>query len=120
MTGLSFCGHPGRAHGTVGDHVSRIRCGTGSDNHSGQDCRDGKIAALSRRENGLATDPVAAELNYSAGAGKTGAATTAINQAVVLLGNYQFNGITHTAISAADTLTMNALASTLDDYNNDR
>jgi hypothetical protein len=68
----------------------------------------------------LAAQLMAAELNFTAGAGKTGAATTAINQAVLLLGKYQFNGISHTKISAADTTTMNGLAKTLDDYNNDR
>jgi len=68
----------------------------------------------------LAAQLLAAELNYSAGAGKTPTATTAINQAVLLLGKYQFNGISHTKISAADATVMNNLARTLDDYNNDR
>jgi len=68
----------------------------------------------------LAAQLVAAELNYAAGAGKTGAATTAINQAVVLLGKYAFNGNTHTKISAADAATMNNLATILDNYNNNR
>ena len=68
----------------------------------------------------LAAQLVAAELNYTAGAGKTPTATTAINQAVLLLGKYKFNGIAHDKISAADTTTMNNLAKTLDDYNNDR
>jgi len=68
----------------------------------------------------LAAQLVAAELNFAAGAGKTTAATTAINQAVLLLGKYSFNGNTHTAISAADVTLMNSLATTLDNYNNDR
>lgn len=68
----------------------------------------------------LAAQLLAAELNYTAGAGKTGTATNAITQAVLLLGKYQFNGDTHTKISAADTTTMNNLAKILDDYNNDR
>ncbi|MDZ5459514.1 hypothetical protein [Azohydromonas lata] len=68
----------------------------------------------------LAAQLVAAELNYLAGAGRTGAATTAVNQAVLLLGKYAFNGKTHTAIGAADANTMNNLAKTLDDYNNNR
>jgi hypothetical protein len=68
----------------------------------------------------LAAQLLAAELNYTAGAGKTPTATTAINQAVLLLGKYKFDGKTHTTISAADSTTMNNLAKTLDDYNNDR
>jgi hypothetical protein len=68
----------------------------------------------------LAAQLMAAELNYAAGAGRTPTATTAINQAVVLLGKYKFDGNTHTTISAADATTMNNLARTLDDYNNDR
>jgi hypothetical protein len=68
----------------------------------------------------LAAQLLAAELNYTAGAGKTPTATSAINQAVLLLGKYKFNGKTHTTISAADATTMNNLAKTLDDYNNNR
>ena len=68
----------------------------------------------------LAAQLLAAELNFTAGAGKTPSATTAINQAVLLLGKYKFNGITHDKISAADATTMNNLAKILDDYNNDR
>ena len=68
----------------------------------------------------LAAQLLAAELNYTAGAGKTPTATNAINQAVLLLGKYQFNGKTHTTISAADATTMNNLAKILDDYNNNR
>jgi hypothetical protein len=68
----------------------------------------------------LAAQLMAAELNYTALAGKTGAATSAINQAVILLGKYKFDGIGHTNISAADATTMNNLAKTLDDYNNNR
>jgi len=66
----------------------------------------------------LAAQLVAAQLNYTAGAGKTPVATTAINQAVLLLGKYNFNGITHDKISATDAATMNSLAKILDDYNN--
>ena len=68
----------------------------------------------------LAAQLLAAELNFTAGAGKTPAATNAINQAVLLLGKYKFDGKTHTTISAADKTTMNNLAKTLDDYNNNR
>lgn len=70
----------------------------------------------------LAAQLVAAELNYAAGAGRKPAVTVAINQAVLILGKYQFNGITYTPakITAADAATMNNLATTLDNYNNDR
>jgi hypothetical protein len=68
----------------------------------------------------LAAQLVAAELNYTAGAGRTPAATDAIQQAVLLLGKYKFDGKTHTKISAADATTMNNLAKILDDYNNNR
>jgi hypothetical protein len=68
----------------------------------------------------LAAQLVAAQLNFSAGAGKSGAVITAVNQAVVLLGKYKFNGSTHTSISAADATAMNNLATILDNYNNNR
>jgi hypothetical protein len=69
----------------------------------------------------LAAQLVAAELNFEAGAGRTPTATTAINQSVLLLGKYKFNGAGYTGkISAADATTMNNLATTLDNYNNDR
>jgi hypothetical protein len=64
----------------------------------------------------LAAQLVAAELNYKAGAATT--VTTQINQAVLLLGKYHFDGNTHTNISAADAAAMNALATALDNYNN--
>jgi hypothetical protein len=75
----------------------------------------------------LASDPafnmaaqlVAAELNYVAGAEPVPAATTAITQAIALLTKYQFTGNGYTGkISAADAAAMNALATTLDKYNN--
>lgn len=69
----------------------------------------------------LAAQLVAAELNYAAGAGKTGTATTAITQAVLILGKYHFDGTGYTGkISAADATTMNNLATILDNYNNNR
>jgi hypothetical protein len=69
----------------------------------------------------LAAQLVAAELNYAAGAGRTPTATTAINQSVLLLGKYKFIGTGYSGkISAADATTMNNLATTLDNYNNDR
>jgi len=80
---------------------------------------DGKKKASDPAFN-LAAQLVAAELNYAAGAGKKPAVTTAIQQAVLLLGKYKFNGLTHDTISAADATTMNNLAKILDDYNNNR
>jgi len=68
----------------------------------------------------LAAQLLGAELNFVAGAGKTPAAVNAVNQAVVLLGKYQFDGNGYQGkISAADAATMNSLAQTLDNYNND-
>src|SRR6185503_9133858 len=69
----------------------------------------------------LAAQLVAAELNFSAGAAKNGTVINAVNQAVVLLGKYAFNGASYTGkISNADANTMNSLATTLDNYNNNR
>lgn len=69
---------------------------------------------------GLAAQLVAAELNYAAGAGKTGEATAAITESVLLLGKVHFDGSHHTTISRADAAEMRALSTVLDDYNNDR
>ncbi len=67
----------------------------------------------------LAAQLVAAVLNFTAGAGRTAAATTAINQAVLLLGKYHFDGNGYIGkISAVGAATMNQLARILDDYNN--
>ena len=68
----------------------------------------------------LAAQLLAAELNQVAGAQTNGTVLSNINQAVLLLGKYQFNGRTHTAISAADATVMNNLAKALDDFNNNR
>lgn len=95
------------------------------------DCQKAvRLLDKSRIDNGkkMASDPafnlaaqlLAAELNFNAGAGQNPTVITAVNQAVLLLGKYQFNGITHTTISKADATTMNSLATTLDDYNNNR
>src|SRR5262249_25410302 len=81
---------------------------------------DGKTKQASDPAFNLAAQLVAAELNFSAGAGKNGTVVNAVNQAVLLLGKYQFNGLTHTTISAADVTAMNNLATTLDNYNNNR
>jgi hypothetical protein len=79
---------------------------------------DGRTKKGSDPAFNLAAQLVAAELNYVAGAAQKATVTNAINQAVLLLGKYQFNGLTHTAISAADAATMNNLAQLLDKYNN--
>jgi len=69
----------------------------------------------------LAAQLVAAELNFFAGAAKNGAVITAVNQAVVLLGKYKFDGNGYTPkLTNADANTMNNLATTLDNYNNNR
>ena len=69
----------------------------------------------------LAAQLLAAELNYAAGAGKKLAVTTAMTQAVLLLGKYKFTGTGYTGkITAADAATMNNLARLFDDYNNNR
>jgi len=66
----------------------------------------------------LAAQLLAAELNFRNGAAMKPAAVAAVNEAVLLLGKYQFNGVTHTPISAADASMMNSLAKVLDAYNN--
>jgi hypothetical protein len=63
---------------------------------------------------------MAAELNFNAGAAKNGTAISAVNQAVLILGKYKFDGVAHTKISAAASTIMNNLATTLDNYNNNR
>ena len=77
----------------------------------------------------MASDPafnlvaqlIGAELNFVAGAAKNGPVINAVNQAVVMLGKYKFTGDGYTGkISASDAKTMNNLANTLDNYNNNR
>ncbi|WP_404391560.1 hypothetical protein [Humibacillus xanthopallidus] len=77
---------------------------------------DGKKKMASDPAFNLAAQLVAAQLNYKADAATT--VTAQINQSVLLLGKYKFNGLSHAAISAADAATMNSLATTLDKYNN--
>jgi uncharacterized repeat protein (TIGR01451 family) len=74
----------------------------------------------------MATDPafnlaaqlLAAKLNVEAGAGVCAAAINAINAAQTLLAGINFNGVTHTAMTAAQGSEANRLATTLDMYNN--
>jgi hypothetical protein len=81
---------------------------------------DGKTKSSSDPAFNLAAQLLAAELNFTAGAGKNGTVVTTVNLAVKLLGKYKFNGLTHDKISAADVNTMNNYATILDNYNNDR
>jgi hypothetical protein len=68
----------------------------------------------------LAAQLLGAELNQVAGAYTNGTVITAINESVLLLGKYEFNGVTHKTISKVDADRMNTLARILDDYNNNR
>ena len=66
----------------------------------------------------LAAQLLAAKLNLQAGAGVCPAAVMAIDKAQLKLANLDFNGITHLAISSTLATTLNNLATTIDDYNN--
>jgi len=64
---------------------------------------------------------VAAELNLVAGSYTCPNVANAINQANALLTKYKFDGTGYTGkLSAADAASANSLATTLDNYNNDR
>jgi hypothetical protein len=67
----------------------------------------------------LAAQLLAADLNVKAGALTCPSAISAINSAQALLATVHFDGITHDKLSAAQTTQANALATTLDRYNND-
>jgi hypothetical protein len=68
----------------------------------------------------LAAQLLAALLNKTAGAGISGCVLSKIDAAQTLLATIKFNGITHTAMTTAQTTDANNLAKALDDYNNDR
>jgi len=68
----------------------------------------------------LAAQYVGAELNMAAGAGACTAAVKAMTDAQALLTAINFNGNTHTKLTAAQTSQANSLATTLDNYNNNR
>ena len=69
----------------------------------------------------MAAQLIGAQLNYFAGAGRNGPATLNIQRAIMLLGQYGFNGNTYSpTLSSADASTANCLATQLDNYNNDR
>jgi hypothetical protein len=66
----------------------------------------------------MAAQLLAADLNVFSGAATCAAATSAINQAHALLLKYNFDGNTHTKLSASDVNLAHTLASKLDQYNN--
>jgi hypothetical protein len=89
-----------------------------------------RILNKSRIDNGakMASDPafnlaaqlLAAKLNIVAGAGSCTAANNAIASAQTLLDAIDFNGITHTVMTSTQKTQANALATTLDKYNNNK
>jgi hypothetical protein len=68
----------------------------------------------------LAAQLLAAKLNLVASAGSCGAATGAIADAQALLAAAHFNGISHDKLSNTQSTNANALATTLDRYNNNQ
>jgi hypothetical protein len=81
---------------------------------------DGKKKMASDPIFNLAAQYVAAKLNIGAGAGTNGNVLCNITSAQLLMDAVDFNGLTHLALTAAQTTKANALAQLLDDYNNDR
>jgi hypothetical protein len=81
---------------------------------------DGKKKMASDPLFNMSAQLVAAQLNRFMGAGISGITITNIDKAVLLNGKYQFNGLTHTAMTAADIAKANCLATQLDNYNNNR
>jgi len=66
----------------------------------------------------MAAQLLAAQLNFTSGAGKCSAAVNAVNQAQALLAAINFNGIKHDKMSSTQITLANSLATTLDNYNN--
>ena len=79
---------------------------------------DGKKKSASDPAFNMAAQLLAARLNVVAGAGSCTAANNAIAAGQTLLHAVVFNGLTHTKLTAAQTTEANALATTLDRYNN--
>ncbi len=79
---------------------------------------DGKKKSASDPAFNMAAQLLAARLNVVAGAGSCTAANDAIAAGQTLLHVVVFNGLTHTKLTAAQTTQSNALATTLDRYNN--
>jgi hypothetical protein len=66
----------------------------------------------------LAAQLLAAKLNYQAGAGTCGSATTAINAGQALLDQYNFTGTATVKLKSSQVAGANSIAHTLDLYNN--
>jgi hypothetical protein len=79
---------------------------------------DGKKKSASDPAFNMAAQLLAARLNGIAGAETCAAATTAIADGQALLDAIAFNGLTHARMTQAQTSQANALATTLDRYNN--
>ncbi len=79
---------------------------------------DGKKKSASDPAFNMAAQLLAAKLNVVAEAGSCTAANDAIAAGQALLDAVPFNGLTHTKLTAAQTTQANALATTLDRYNN--
>jgi len=113
---LALSDPAGTAIGTLilhgGDCVSAVRILNKSR------VSDGKKMSSDAAFN-MAAQLLAARLNVQAGAGVCPAAVTAINNGQALLVAIGFNGTSHANMTAAQTNQANALAVTLDQYNND-
>jgi predicted outer membrane repeat protein len=82
---------------------------------------DGKTKKSNDPLFNMAAQLVGAQLNYFAGAGTNDTTTLNIQRAVLLLGQYGFNGLTYSPnLSPADASTATCLATQLDNYNNER
>lgn len=81
---------------------------------------DGKKKMASDPIFNLAAQYIAAQLNIAAGAGSNGNVLCNLTSAQLLMAAVDFNGLTHKTLTASQTAKANALASLLDDYNNDR
>jgi hypothetical protein len=79
---------------------------------------DGKKKSASDPAFNMAAQLLAAKLNIVAGAGSCTAANDAIATGQTLLHAVVFNGLTHTKLTPAQATQTNALATTLDRYNN--
>jgi hypothetical protein len=81
---------------------------------------DGKKKMASDPIFNMAAQYVAAQLNVAAGAGVNGSTLCNIASAQALMDAVDFNGLTHKNLTPTQTSKANALATLLDDYNNDR
>jgi hypothetical protein len=82
---------------------------------------DGKKKMASDPLFNMTAQLVGAELNRFMGAGISGPTITNIDKAVLLNGQYKFNGLTYSPkLTPADATKANCLATQLDNYNNGR